>query len=327
MSGTGRITSRTARPGPSAGVALYTRQAAWDWGAAHLRALGIAPEEARLEAEVLLRHATGLSREELFTRPTATVAPPAFAAYAAVIAQRAAGRPAAYLVGHREFFGIDLIVDERVLIPRPETERLVEIVRDALGGHPAPVIVEIGTGSGAVAIALARLLPRARTVATDWSSVALEVARVNAARHGVAERITWIEGDGLAPLAGRGLEGAVDALVSNPPYIPTADLAGLPREVRDHEPRAALDGGPDGLAVHRRIITAAARYLGAGGLLALEVAAIGDQARAVTGLIAAEGAFTAPRIVSDYAGAERVVAAIRGAPPPGGRGDDAAHRR
>ncbi len=288
-----------------------SRQAAWEWAAALLRAAGVPAGEARLESEVLLRHAAALSREELFTRPAAPLPPEAAAAFAALVAQREAGRPTAYLVGHREFFGLDLIVDERVLIPRPETERLVEVVRDTLADHPAPVVVEIGTGCGAVAIALACLVPRARTFATDCSAGALEVARVNAARHGVADRITWVEGDGLSAIEGRGLLDGVDALVSNPPYLPTADLAALPREVREHEPRVALDGGPDGLAVHSKIIAGAGRYVRPGGTLALEVAAIDDQAHTVAGLIATVGGYATPRVVRDYAGLERVVVAAR----------------
>ncbi len=290
-----------------------TRQGAWEWGTGRLRAAGLSGAAARLEAEVLLRHAAVLTREELFTRPGDALPAWAAAAFAALIAQREAGRPTAYLVGHREFFGVEFAVDERVLIPRPETERLVEVARDALADHPAPVIVEVGTGSGAVAVTLARLLPRARLFATDCSEGALEVARKNAARQQVADRITWIRGDGLSPLTGQGLEDAVDAVVSNPPYVPTPDLAALPREVREYEPRVALDGGPDGLSVHRPIIAEAGRYLRRGGTLALEVTALGEQARAVAGLIAAQGRFAPARIVRDYAGLDRIVVAARGA--------------
>jgi len=278
------------------------------------------PEDAALEAEVLLRHAAGISREEFLTRPAAGLTGSESAAYAALVALRAEGRPTAYLVGHREFFGLTICVDERVLIPRPETERLVEVVNNALRDHPAPLVVEIGTGSGAVAVALARSLPRARIVATDCSAGALDVARGNAARAGVAAHIAWVEGTGLQPLSARGLAGLVDGLVANPPYIPTAEIARLSREVRDHEPRGALDGGPDGLAVHRQIIGDAARYLRHGGVLALEVASLWNQARAVAELIIAAGVSAAPRIVRDYAGAERVVLAVR-------NGDDADPRR
>jgi release factor glutamine methyltransferase len=320
-----RVSHRTGdatslAPIVSAGPDRRTRQAAWQWGEAQLRARGMAPEEARLEAEVLLRHAAALSREEVLIRPEVPLGLSAAAVYAGLIAERAAGRPTAYLVGHREFFGLDLCVDERVLIPRPETERLVEVVRDALLEHPGPSIVDVGTGSGAVAIALAQTLPRARLVATDSSAGALEVARANAARCGVGGRIEWAEGSGLIPLAGRGLEETVDALVSNPPYIPTGEIPRLPEEVRNHEPPEALDGGPDGLAVHRMLVAGAPRYLRPGGRLAVEVAATGGQAKAVASLIAAEGGYAAPVIVSDYAGAERVVIAMK-------RGDDAGHRR
>ncbi len=319
-----RVSDRTGEATPpaqilSAGPELQTRRAAWQWGEAQLRARGIAPAEARLEAEVLLRHAAALSREEVLVRPEVPLGSSAAAAYAGLIAQRAAGRPTAYLVGYREFFGLDLCVDERVLIPRPETERLVEVVRDALREHPGPLIVDLGTGSGAVAIALARTLPRARLVATDSSAGALEVACLNAARCGLGGRIEWAEGSGLAPLAGKGFEETVDAVVSNPPYIPTAEIARLPEEVRNHEPPEALDGGPDGLAVHRMLVADAPRYLRPGGWLAVEVAATGNQAEAVAALIAAAGRYTSPVIVRDFAGAERVVIAAK-------RGDDAGHR-
>lgn len=301
-------------------AASRTRQAAWTWGTDRLRAAGLEREDARCEAEVLLRHAAGVSREELLIRPTFPLSTAQASAYAALVDRRAAGSPTAYVVGHREFYGIDLSVDARVMIPRPETERLVEVVVGLLRERPAPLIVEIGTGSGAVAIALSRALPRARVLATDCSPAALDVARGNVVRAGAAGRIEWAEGPGLEPLSSRGLLGAVDALVSNPPYIPTTEIARLPREVREYEPRVALDGGPDGLAVHRQIITGAARYLRPGGVLALEVAALWGQARAVAALVADAGVGTGPEIVRDYAEAERVVLAVRD-------GDGADHRR
>ena len=303
-------TQRAVQPRRGAAPVPRTRRAAWVWGEARLRSRGIQPEDASLEAELLLRHAADLSREEILTRSGAPLDPSAAARYAEMIDRRAAGCPTAYLVGHREFYGVRLSVDGRVMIPRPETERLVELVADLLRDRPAPRIVEIGTGSGAVAIALARALPRARVLATDCSAGALAVARENAGRAGVAGRIEWAEGPCLAPLAGRGLAEAVDALVANPPYIPTAEIAGLARGVREHEPRVALDGGPDGLGVHRQIIAGAGHYVALGGVLALEVASLWNQAESVAALIAASGLGT-PRIVRDYAGGERVVLAVR----------------
>jgi len=288
-----------------------SRREAWAWGAGRLREAGWEGTDAQLEAEVLLRHAAGLSREELLARPMTGVGIAPAAVYAELIFRRALGTPVAYLVGHREFFGIDLLVDRRVMIPRPETERLVDVLVGALGDHPAPVVVDVGTGSGAIAIAVARMLPRARVLATDVSPEALDVARINAARCGVARRIAWAAGAGLDPLARLGAEGPADALASNPPYIPTSAIAHLPREVREHEPAVALDGGHDGLCVFREIIAGAARSLAPGGMLALEVAAVEGQAAAVAGLISAAGGFGPPGIVRDYGGAERVVVASR----------------
>jgi len=307
--------STTSGEAPASHLAAatpVTRQAALASAAARLRAAGLAPDAARLEAEVLLRHAAGLSREELFLRPEDPIDEAAARAYAALVAQRAAGHPTAYLVGHREFFGIEFSVDPRVLIPRPETERLVEVVCEALRNRPAPAAADVGTGSGAIAVTLARQLPALRVIATDTSAGALQVAQQNAARAGVAGRISWAEGSGTAPLEGRVPPGGLDAVASNPPYIPTAEIAALPLEIRAHEPAAALDGGPDGLAVHREIVAGAARFLRAGGVLALEVAAPGAQAGAVCALIRATGRYEAPSIVADYAGAERVVLAVRG---------------
>ena len=284
-----------------------TREQARAWGLARLREAGLDPHEAWVEADLLLRAAAGLTREELLLRPLAPLADEAAEAYGSHIARRAAGWPSAYLTGRCEFCGLLLDVDPRVLIPRPETERLVEVVAAALAAHPAPLLVDVGTGSGAIALALTHLLPRARVVATDLSDDALTVARANAGRLGLAGRVTWRRGDALDALAGCVPPGGVDAICANPPYVPTPDLETLAREIRDHEPAIALDGGPDGLAIHRRIVGAAPQYLRPGGLLALETSALGAQSRAVAALIAAEGTFAPAEIVPDYAGLERVV--------------------
>ena len=298
---------RTVRGGREA----WSRREAWIWGAGCLRAAGIVQAAAPLEADVLLRHAAGVSREELLARPESALQARAAAAYRRLVAQRAAGAPVSYLVGHREFYGVDLAVDRHVLIPRPETEHLVEAVVRALRGRAAPLVVDVGTGSGAIAIAVVHALPRARVLATEVSGSALRLARRNAVRCGVAHRITWARGSGLRPLDRLAGHGRVDAVVSNPPYIPTSEIANLPREISEHEPLVALDGGPDGLAVHREIIAGAAPHVTRGGILALEVAAGWDQAAAVAGLIRAAGHFGAPRIIRDYAGKERVVVATR----------------
>src|SRR5262249_23657829 len=158
-----------------------------------------------------------------------------------------------------------------------------------------------------IAIAVARALPRAMVLATEVSRSALRLARRNAVRCGVAHRIIWARGPGLRPLDRLAGHGRIDAVVSNPPYIPTSEIANLPRQIREHEPLVALDGGPDGLAVHREIIAGAVSHVARGGILALEVAASWHQAAAVAGLIRATGHFDAPRMIRDYAGRQRVV--------------------
>jgi release factor glutamine methyltransferase len=302
-------TARHGLPAPGTRRDVWSRREAWTWGADRLRAAGIDAAAAPLEAEVLLRAAAGISRPELLARPASRLQARASSAYRRLIVRRAAAVPVSYLVGHREFFGIELAVDRHVLIPRPETEHLVEVVVRELRGQPAPRVVDIGTGSGAIAIAVARALPRATVLATDVSATALRVARRNAARCGVADRITYARGASLRPLDRLIGDRRVDAVVSNPPYIPTPEIRNLPPEVRGHEPLVALDGGPDGLSVHREIVAGAAAYLARGGLLALEVAACWHQAAAVVRLIEATRQFGAPRVVRDYAGMERVVVA------------------
>ena len=311
MTATGLRGKAARRASPPAGARPepWSRREAWTWGAARLRAAGI--DAAPLEGQILLRHAAGISREELLARPGSRLHARASSAYRRLIARRAAGVPVSYLVGRREFFGIDLAVDRHVLIPRPETEQLVDIVTRELRAHPAPRIVDVGTGSGAIAIAVARALPRATVLATDVSAAALRVARRNAGRWGVADRIVWGRGPGLRPLDRAAGDQRPDAVVSNPPYIPTSQIEGLPVEVREHEPRVALDGGPDGLSVHREIVAGAASYLAPGGLLVLEVAAAWDQAAAVARLIEATRRFGLPDVIRDYAGMDRVVVARR----------------
>jgi release factor glutamine methyltransferase len=309
MRRSGGATSRRPR-----GAAYSSREEARAWGVGRLVAAGLEPHDAWVEADLLLRHAAGLTREESLLRPSAPLPDGARDAFASLIARRGAGCPSAYLTGRCEFYGLALRVDPRVLIPRPETERLVEVVAGALAPRPAPVIVDVGTGSGAIALALARLIAGARVIATDVSEEALAVARANAERLGLAPRLTWCRGDVLDALAGVAAPAGVDAICANPPYVPSDDVAALAREIREHEPRRALDGGPDGLSFHRQIVAGAAAYLRPGGVLALETSALGGQAHAVAALIAGEGTFTPAQIVRDHAGLDRVVIATRRAP-------------
>jgi release factor glutamine methyltransferase len=217
----------------------------------------------RLTAELLLAHALGCDRVRLYLDFDKPLGAPELERFRGLVQRRADGEPTAYLTGTREFFAHRLAVDARVLIPRPETELLAELALAALPEGGAAL--DLGTGSGALALALALGRPGAVVTAVDLSAEALAVARANATALGAA--VTFLQGDLFAPLpAGSRFQ----VIVSNPPYVPTGELAGLQREVR-REPRLALDGGPDGLSVLRRIVAAAPHHLEAGGLLLLEM--------------------------------------------------------
>ncbi len=216
-----------------------------------VRALGatMAYHDARLQAELLLAHALETSRSMMLARLNESIAPDVAARYAASVARRAQHEPLAYIIGHQEFYGLDFIVDRRVLIPRHETETLVQLALERVQKILSPVIVDVGTGSGALALTLAHHLPRARVFALDQSRDALDVARLNAKRLNVESRVEFLLSDLLDALG-----DAFDLLVANLPYIPSTRFDQLPREIRAFEPRAALDGGEDGLVVMRRLL-------------------------------------------------------------------------
>jgi release factor glutamine methyltransferase len=266
----------------------------------------------RLDTELLLAHALGWPRARLLAEGRTLLDDGVRATFDALVARRAALEPVAYIVGRREFFGLDFVVDQRVLVPRPETELLVELaLAGAENQEPRtenPVsqfsvldswfsIADIGTGSGCIAVALAVHLPRARVYAVDIAPDTLDVARVNVMRHGVGERVTLLEGDLFAPLP-----EPVEMIVSNPPYTV---LGEIDEGVRRHEPRRALDGGDDGLAVYRRLLAQSPGYLRPGGALLLEIGA--TQGEAVTAL--ARSAFRSADVTvhKDLAGHDRVV--------------------
>ncbi len=220
-------------------------------------------ESPLLDAQVLLAHALGCRKIELYTRYEEVVPEEVRGRFRELIQKRVAGCPVAYLVGRKEFFSLEFEVNGDVLIPRPDTECVVDACLQLAKVLPTPSILDIGTGSGALPVALARQHKGAVLTATDVSDKALTVAQRNAAKHGVAERIRFLQGDLFAPLP----EGErFDFILSNPPYIPTADLAKLAPGVRDFEPHQAIDGGPDGFAVFDRLIAGAARLSEAGWL-------------------------------------------------------------
>lgn len=280
-------------------------------GSVRLRELGL--QSADLEAALLLGLATGLNRLSLITRTATQVPADQWATYQDFLARRENREPLQYLTGHQEFMSLDFEVGPEVLIPRPETEHLVEAVLDLEEDQGSPeaghgrLAIDIGTGSGAIAVALASYVTSMRVVATDVSAEALAVARRNAAKHLVAERVEFRQGAGLAVVAD--LAGGADYIVSNPPYIPSAEIAELDPEVRDWEPLQALDGGPDGLAVLRELATGGPGILRPGGYLLAEVMA--GQAPQVVALFEAAGAWEEVHTISDYGGHERVVVARR----------------
>ena len=280
--------------------------------ASELALVTVAPRHdiPRMEAEVLLAYVLGTSRAVLIAHPERPLTPAQLDRYQALVRRRAVDYPLPYLTGRLEFYGLEFEVTPEVLIPRPETETLVEL---ALARRPRSA-VDVGTGSGCIAVSLAVHLPEATIYATEISPVALAVARRNAERHGVAERVRLLAGDLLSPCP-----GPVDLIVSNPPYVSTGEWASLPASVRDYEPSLALDGGPDGLDVVRRLLAqAAATWVsghrpptGVGGL-ASPVGALLIEIGARQGEAAANLARTffpqaTLRVLPDLAGRDRVL--------------------
>ena len=259
-------------------------------------------QNATRDARLLLLHTAGLPRTILFTDPERILREEEQAAFGAAISRRASGEPIQYITGQQEFYGLRMKVSPAVLIPRPETELLVEAVLARLPFECAVRILDVGTGSGAIAIALMHKLPMASVTAIDLSEAALTVARENAQTHGVAERARFLKSDLLKSLAGE----QFDVVVSNPPYVPESDRESLEEQVREFEPEMALFAGADGLDVYRRLIPEAWAALKPGGLLAVEFGF--GQREALTALL---GAWDGVGFLDDLQGIPRVVVASR----------------
>ncbi len=305
------------RKGPSISSALR-------WGTERLSEAGV--ESSRLDAECLLAQAVGLPRLGLYTSRDKALTPVSWEAFQNLVERRARREPLAYILGEKEFWSLPLKVTPPVFIPRPETEVLVEVALERLRQFPVhgsrfterafchqpsaishqPIVVEIGTGSGAISIALARELPEACFYATEFSAKALQVASENIEMYSLSSRILLLQGDLFAPLLPLDIEGKVAMVISNPPYIPRAYLPLLPPEVFFYS-KEALDGDEDGLYFLRRIIAEAPRFLIPGGWVALEIGA--DQGRAVTWLLEDCKEYKGIEVVQDYAGKDRVVLA------------------
>ncbi len=266
-------------------------------------ALAAARDSEPLDAYVLLGHVLGVDRVELIAHPERTLTGAQAARFRALVARRAGGTPVAYLTGRHPFYDLpdDLLVTPDVLIPRPETEHLVEAALAWARGRDVRCIADIGTGSGAIAVTLARGVPGARVWAVDVSGAALAVAQRNIDRYALAERVRCVRGDLLAPLVQAGV--VCDLIAANLPYIASVEVDGL--AVTAHEPRLALDGGADGLDAIRRVLADAPRVLAPGGLLLLEIGA--QQGAQVAALAASALPGARVSVLPDLAGRDRVV--------------------
>ncbi len=252
-------------------------------------------EDAPLEGELLLRHVLGISRTQLYLDLDLELSPSHEEAFRQLVERRLSGEPAAYITGRSEFYGLDFYVDPRVLIPRPESELLVEKSISLAQNYPLFTIAEVGTGSGAIVISLALELPQAKIYATDISAPALEVARLNCQRHGVIDRVCLLQGDMLDPLP-----EAVDLIIANLPYVRKSELTGA-----SFEPRLALDGGSDGVEKIRRLCRQLSGKLRPGGCLFLEIGE--GQGVAVTTLLHTLFPQAKVRVIPDLGGIGRVV--------------------
>ncbi|MDA8234942.1 MAG: peptide chain release factor N(5)-glutamine methyltransferase [Clostridia bacterium] len=275
-------------------------------GVEKLRQAGV--DNPRLDAEVLLIHILGWSREKLFLHLYDPVQPEVHSLFREVIERRVEGTPVAYLTGQREFMSLVFAVTPDVLIPRPETELLVErIIADITINAPGGLVVDVGTGSGAIGVSVAMYVLGVRVAALDISPQALQVARKNARNHGVDQRIDFIQSDLLEKLTTE-FRGKVDWMAANLPYIPSGEVPHLARDVAGYEPHLALDGGADGLELYRRLIPQAWEYLKPGGWLGMEIGP--GQGQLLQAELAGDH-WAEAVVIKDYAGLERFVVACK----------------
>lgn len=267
-------------------------------------------EKSRLDAEVLLSHILDISRVDIYLQFDRSLSSDELEQYRGSVRRRAAHEPVAYIIGEKEFYSLTFKVDERVLIPRPETEHLVEetirlaesLLARSADADKKVTILDLGTGSGAVALTLAHEIPEAEITASDISSEALALALENAVLLDIKDRVVFIEGDLLEPFSGQ--TETIDFITANLPYVPADDLSDLSPEVRDFEPRLALEAGPDGLDLISRVIPSAFPLLKPGGALLLEIAP--EQADQIKAL-GMESGFHEVKIVQDLTGRDRLV--------------------
>lgn len=262
-----------------------------------------------LDAQLLLAHILKVDRLYIIVNKDRLLTEEEFTEYNKLVEKRLKGVPVQYIINNQEFMGLDFYVEEGVLIPRPDTEILVEKILSFTEDTNIYKIVDIGTGSGAISVSLAKYIKNSFIYSIDISEKALRVGRKNAKKNEVISKIQFLQGSLFQPLEELDLNGKIDIIASNPPYIPTRDIDGLQIEVSKYEPREALDGGEDGLDFYRSIINEAPKYLKEGGRIALEVGH--DQAREVAKLIKDKKCYNNIEITKDLAGIERVVTAVK----------------
>lgn len=281
-----------------------------EWTTAFFTRKNVDP--ARLSAELLLAHVLEVQRIKLYTGFEQVVPPAQLAAFRELVRRASEHEPVAYLTGRAHFFNLEFHITRDVLIPRPDTEVLVENVLQLArrtAGFETPRVLDLCTGSGCIAAAVAHHNKNSTVIATDISPAALEVAKQNITRLGLPDRVTLLEGNLFEPLSQLVDKDPFDLILSNPPYIATAKIAELDRSVRDYEPMLALDGGPDGLTFHRQILKTAPAHLRSGGRIFIEIAF--DQGEEVLTLAQEYPDFENPTVLRDHAGNERVLTATR----------------
>ena len=257
-------------------------------------------EEAPLETGILLRHILDLTPAELHIHIDKSLSPEQTQRLDDLVKRRLKHEPIAYITGHREFFGLDFYVNQNTLIPRPETELLVEIALEAASKIPSPKIVDVGTGCGAIAISLAKHLPHLQIYAVDISGRALEVARSNCLRHGVSDKIELLQGNLLQPV-----QKPIDIIVANLPYITDSEMLKLSREILLFEPGQALEGGPDGLKYIKQLLAQSRGKVRKGGTILLEIGR--DQGKDIIDLIIKDFPESIPEVITDLGGNDRII--------------------
>jgi len=272
-----------------------------------LRSEGI--DRPRTNAELLLGAVLNAQKIDLYLDRDRILTPQQIEKFHQLIQERTSGKPLQYIIGSTEFFGLEFLVNENVLIPRPETETLVKAIIEHLINFFSPKIVDLGTGSGAIAVSLAKNLSDSFIFATDVSSLALTVAKENARRHQVEKRIEFLCGDLFEPLENRNLKGMIDGVVSNPPYVSVDEFEQLPKEVKNYEPIIALKTDKEGTFFHKKIIEGSLDFLKQEGILALEVGL--GQANKVAELVRDCAGFKNIEIKKDLGGIERIVVACK----------------